>query len=97
MDEPLSNLDAKLRTSLRVKIAELHKQGNTTTIYVTHDQEEAFFLSDRIMVMNEGNIEQIDSPLELYKNPANTYVKEFVVDQLDKKYFDMLKYTGRDQ
>ena len=65
-------------------------------LFITHDQEEAFFLSDRIMIMNEGVVEQIDTPLEIYKNPANDYVREFVCDQLDKKYSDLLRYTGRD-
>lgn len=97
LDEPISALDVSNRENMKKELKAIQKKFNATMLFITHDQEEAFFLSDRIMVMNEGNIEQIDSPLELYKNPANTYVKEFVVDQLDKKYFDMLKYTGRDE
>lgn len=97
LDEPISALDVSNRENMKKELKAIQKKFNATMLFITHDQEEAFFLSDRIMVMNEGNIEQIDCPLELYKNPANTYVKEFVVDQLDKKYFDMLKYTGRDE
>lgn len=97
LDEPISALDVSNREIMKSELKAIQKKFNATMLFITHDQEEAFFLSDRIMVMNEGNIEQIDSPLELYKNPANQYVKEFVVDQLDKKYFDMLKYTGRDE
>ncbi len=97
LDEPISALDVSNRENMKKELKAIQKKFNATMLFITHDQEEAFFLSDRIMVMNEGNIEQVDSPLELYKNPANQYVKEFVVDQLDKKYFDMLKYTGRDE
>ena len=97
LDEPISALDVSNREIMKRELKAIQKKFNATMLFITHDQEEAFFLSDRIMVMNEGNIEQIDSPLELYKNPANQYVKEFVVEQLDKKYFDMLKYTGRDE
>lgn len=97
LDEPISALDVSNRENMKKELKAIQKKFNATMLFITHDQEEAFFLSDRIMVMNEGNIEQMDSPLELYKNPANQYVKEFVVDQLDKKYFDMLRYTGRDQ
>lgn len=97
LDEPISALDVSNRENMKKELKAIQKKFNATMLFITHDQEEAFFLSDRIMVMNEGNIEQVDSPLELYKNPANQYVKEFVVDQLDKKYFDMLRYTGRDE
>ena len=78
MDEPLSNLDAKLRTQTRAKIVKLQKQLGTTTIYVTHDQTEAMTMGDRIAVMNAGVIQQLDSPLELYNNPANRFVAGFI-------------------
>lgn len=97
LDEPISALDVSNREIMKKELKAIQKQFNATMLFITHDQEEAFFLSDRIMVMNGGNIEQLASPLELYKNPANDYVKEFVVDQLDKKYSDMLRYTGRDE
>ena len=97
LDEPISALDVSNRENMKKELKAIQKQFNATMLFITHDQEEAFFLSDRIMVMNNGNIEQLASPLELYKNPANDYVKEFVVDQLDKKYSDMLRYTGRDE
>jgi multiple sugar transport system ATP-binding protein len=77
-DEPLSNLDAKLRVAMRSEIKALHQRLKTTTIYVTHDQIEAMTMADRIVVMNGGNIEQIGTPLELYDTPANTFVAEFI-------------------
>lgn len=64
-------------------------------IFITHDQEEAFFLSDRIMIMSEGKIEQIDTPREIYDHPANDYVQDFVVNHLDQKYESLLKCTGK--
>ena len=73
-DEPLSNLDAKLRTQMRAEIKRLHKRLGVTSIYVTHDQVEAMTLADRIVVMNDGRIEQIGTPMELFLNPANTFV-----------------------
>ena len=96
LDEPISALDVTNREIMKKELKAIQKTFNATMLFITHDQEEAFFLSDRIMVMNEGNIEQMDTPLNLYKNPANKYVSEFVVEQLDKKYTDMLHYTGRD-
>lgn len=78
MDEPLSNLDAKLRTETRTQIVKLQRQLGTTTIYVTHDQTEAMTMGDRIAVMNAGEIQQIASPLELYNRPANRFVAEFI-------------------
>jgi ABC-type proline/glycine betaine transport system ATPase subunit len=95
LDEPISALDVTNREIMKAELKTLQKKFNATMLFITHDQEEAFFLSDRIMVMNEGVIEQLDTPLEIYKNPASDYVKEFVVDQLDKKYADLLRYTGR--
>ena len=77
-DEPLSNLDAKLRVAMRSEIKALHQRLQTTTIYVTHDQIEAMTMADRIVVMHGGIIEQIGTPLELYDDPANTFVAEFI-------------------
>ena len=95
LDEPISALDVTNREIMKAELKSLQKKFNATMLFITHDQEEAFFLSDRIMVMNEGVIEQLDTPLEIYKNPASDYVREFVVEQLDKKYSDLLRYTGR--
>jgi multiple sugar transport system ATP-binding protein len=77
-DEPLSNLDAALRTQMRVEIAGLHRRLGTTMIYVTHDQVEAMTMADRIVVMNRGRIEQVGPPMELYANPANRFVAGFL-------------------
>jgi iron(III) transport system ATP-binding protein len=78
MDEPLSNLDAKLRIEMRLEIRDLQRQLGITTVYVTHDQEEALVISDRIAVMQAGRILQIGRPWEIYKNPHNTFVASFV-------------------
>ena len=77
-DEPLSNLDAKLRTQLRAELKDLHKRLGATFVYVTHDQIEAMSLADRIVIMSAGKIEQIGTPMELYQNPASTFVAEFI-------------------
>ncbi len=77
-DEPLSNLDAKLRVSMRAEIKALHQRLKTTTVYVTHDQIEAMTLADRIVVMHDGIIEQIGSPLELFDKPGNLFVAQFI-------------------
>lgn len=77
-DEPLSNLDAALRVQMRIELARLHAQLGTTMVYVTHDQTEAMTLGDRIAVFNKGRIEQIGKPMELYRNPANRFVAEFL-------------------
>lgn len=78
MDEPLSNLDAKLRVQVRETIMELQRETNITTVFVTHDQEEALSMSDRIGVMNNGRIEQLGTPKDIYATPATTYVADFV-------------------
>ncbi|MGJ8610317.1 MAG: ABC transporter ATP-binding protein [Octadecabacter sp.] len=77
-DEPLSNLDAKLRTQMRAEIKRLHKRLGVTSLYVTHDQVEAMTLADRIVVMNDGRIEQIGTPMELFLNPINSFVAGFL-------------------
>ncbi len=77
-DEPLSNLDAKLRVQMRAEIKELHQRLTTTTVYVTHDQIEAMTMADKIVVMNSGNVEQIGAPLELYDRPNNLFVAGFI-------------------
>jgi multiple sugar transport system ATP-binding protein len=77
-DEPLSNLDAKLRVQMRTEIKELHQRLKTTSIYVTHDQIEAMTMADRIVVMRDGVVEQSGDPLELYDRPANTFVAGFI-------------------
>jgi len=77
-DEPLSNLDAKLRVQMRTEIKELHQRLKTTTIYVTHDQIEAMTMADKIVVMHDGLVEQIGAPLELYDRPANLFVAGFI-------------------
>jgi multiple sugar transport system ATP-binding protein len=77
-DEPLSNLDAKLRVAMRTEIKELHQRLKTTTVYVTHDQIEAMTMADKIVVMHDGIVEQMGAPLELYDNPANMFVAGFI-------------------
>ena len=78
MDEPLSNLDAKLRVSTRAQIKNLHHELKTTTIYVTHDQIEAMTLADRVVVMSKGEVQQVGTPLQIYDKPANTFVAAFI-------------------
>jgi len=77
-DEPLSNLDAKLRVAMRAEVKQLHQRLKTTTVYVTHDQIEAMTMADKIVVMNEGKVEQIGPPLELYDRPRNRFVAGFI-------------------
>ena len=77
-DEPLSNLDAKLRVQMRTEIKELHQRLKTTTVYVTHDQIEAMTMADKIVVMHDGIVEQIGTPLDLYDRPANLFVAGFI-------------------
>ena len=84
-DEPMSALDASTKMSLRKFIKDIQKEYKTTILYITHDQEEAFALSDRIMVMKDGNIEQLDTPKNIYNNPKTQYIKNFIVDELNEK------------
>ena len=78
LDEPLSNLDAKLRESMRYEIKEMQKKFGITVVYVTHDQTEAMTMSDRVIIFNKGVIQQIDTPINIYKNPANEFVRDFI-------------------
>jgi len=91
-DEPLSNLDAKLRVQMRTEIRELHQRLKTTTVYVTHDQIEAMTMADKIVVMQGGRIEQVGAPLELYDRPANTFVASFI----GSPSMNMIEGTVRD-
>ena len=84
-DEPMSALDAEIKLALRRQLKDIQRKLKITMIYVTHDQEEAFALSDRIMVINDMHIAQLDTPYNLYHNPADPFVKRFVVDHLDLK------------
>ena len=77
-DEPLSNLDAKLRTHMRSELKDLHRRLNGTFVFVTHDQVEAMSLADRIVILNEGRVEQVGAPMQLYHRPASTFVAEFI-------------------
>jgi len=93
-DEPLSNLDAKLRTQMRAEIKRLHNRLGVTSVYVTHDQVEAMTLADRIVVMNDGRIEQVGSPMELFNNPANTFVAGFLGSPPMNQMKGVLTETG---
>lgn len=94
LDEPMSALDAATRLSLREELKRIQAELHTTMIYITHDQEEAFALSDRIMVMGEAHIHQIGTPREILDAPADEYVKSFVIDNLNKKIASLMKYAG---
>ncbi|WP_227379613.1 ABC transporter ATP-binding protein [Haladaptatus halobius] len=78
MDEPLSNLDAKLRTHMRTELQRIQEELNTTTVYVTHDQEEAMTMSDRVVILNHGELQQVGTPREVFSKPKNTFVAEFI-------------------
>ena len=95
LDEPISALDVTNREIMKRELKEIQKKFHTTMIFITHEQEEAFYLADRIMVMSEGTIEQLDTPDQIFRHPANSYVKEFVVAHLEQKYQSLLKCTGR--
>lgn len=91
-DEPMSALDVATRLSLRVQLKEIQKSFGTTMIYITHDQEEAFALSDRIMVMGEARIHQLATPEEILASPADNYVKDFVISNLKAKIDSLSRY-----
>jgi multiple sugar transport system ATP-binding protein len=93
-DEPLSNLDAKLRVAMRAEIKALHQRLKTTTVYVTHDQIEAMTMADRIVVMHDGIVEQIGTPLDLYDQPANLFVAEFIGSPAMNVIAGALRGTG---
>jgi len=94
-DEPLSNLDAKLRVQMRTEIKELHQRLKTTTVYVTHDQIEAMTMADKIVVMHDGHVEQIGTPLELYDTPANQFVAGFIGSPAMNFLKGKVKMNGR--
>lgn len=92
-DEPMSALDAATRFVLRKELKQIQQEYGTTMLYVTHDQEEAFAMSDRIMVMQDASIAQMDTPENIVNYPANSYVKEFVVDNIQAKITSLIKYA----
>lgn len=94
-DEPMSALDVSNRDNLRKELKRLQKQLGITMIYITHDQEEAFMLADRIMVMQEGRILQLDVPREIYENPINQYVESFVTNHLKEKMLSLAGSVGK--
>lgn len=95
LDEPISALDVENKEIMKRELKQIQSQFHSTMLYITHDQEEAFFLSDRIMVMGEGKIEQIGTPFEIYHQPQNEYVQNFVVNHLNQKFEQLSKYIGR--
>lgn len=92
-DEPMSALDVDTRLSLRTELKDLQKKFGTTMIYITHDQEEAFAMSDRIMVMDSGIIHQLDTPHNIIDNPADEYVKRFVIKNIDIKINSLIQFA----
>ena len=93
LDEPMSALDVATRLAMRAELKNLQSSFGTTMIYVTHDQEEAFALSDRIMIMDKGEISQLDTPENICEHPANDYVRTFVLDNLRAKIDSLSKYA----
>ncbi|MBE6734521.1 MAG: ABC transporter ATP-binding protein [Ruminococcaceae bacterium] len=91
-DEPMSALDVETRLALRAELKRIQKEFGTTMIYITHDQEEAFAMADRIMVMDEAKLIQIDTPMNIIEHPANDYVQRFVLDNLQIKVDSLTKY-----
>lgn len=95
LDEPISALDVSMREIMKRELKDIQKKFDATMIFITHEQEEAFYLSDRIMIMSEGNIEQLDTPRNIYDHPANQYIEDFVISHLDQKLESLLKCTGK--
>ena len=93
-DEPMSALDVETRLALRKEIKQIQSEFDITMIYITHDQEEAFAMADRIMVMEESQLVQIDTPMDIIKNPANQYVQRFVLENLQIKIDSLSKYIN---
>ena len=93
-DEPMSALDVDTRLALRTELKSIQKRFGSTMIYITHDQEEAFALSDRIMVLNDGSIQQLDTPENLIKHPANDFIRRFVIHNIQLKIDSLIKYAG---
>lgn len=96
-DEPMSALDVDTRLALREELKALQKKFGTTMIYITHDQEEAFAMSDRIMVMGDGLIHQLDTPENIIDAPSDDYVKEFVIKNINIKINSLIKFAGNNQ
>ena len=94
LDEPISALDVSTRLAMRGELKNLQNAFGTTMIYVTHDQEEAFALSDRIMILDQGSVSQIDTPERIVSHPANEYVQGFVLDNLQSKVDSLTRYIG---
>lgn len=92
-DEPMSALDVDTRLSLRGELKNIQKQFGSTMVYITHDQEEAFAMSDRIMVLNDGIIQQIDTPRNMIDHPANEYIEKFVVHNIQLKIDSLIQYA----
>lgn len=88
-------MDVQNKEIMKRELKEIQKKFNSTMIYITHDQEEAFFLSDRIMIMGAGVIEQIGTPLEIYNQPKTEYIREFVINHLNQKLESLMKCTGK--
>ena len=95
-DEPMSALDVDTRIALRRELKELQKLFGTTMIYITHDQEEAFALSDRVMIMDDARLIQLDTPENIVEQPANEYVRRFVIDNLRAKVDSIRRYVRDD-
>ena len=94
LDEPISALDVSNKEIMKRELKEIQRKSRTTMIYITHDQEEAFFLSDRIMILHEGKIEQIGTPKEIFESPATPYIQAFVVRHLNDKLESLQRSTG---